>query len=455
MEDQSLFGHHILFHTVIFHTFDREHAGIPLAQEIVAFVLAVLPEEYHGSGGHGAAGVISLPGFLSAGFGCPGPVRLFFPGGRTDRLFRLYGYCGLRFRYRFRCRGLFRGHVLPVICRGFRFRGLLQSGRDPGNQISQFERQHQYVCKGIQDQSGGSLGLMGQPDAAEHGQTHARGGFIIVLRDLRFLGEHREVEVPVRSLQDIRGNHAFRVTADGYDYLRIAQAGKEGIEILLRIILQIGLFQIQKYRTVFQHSGINGVGLLRRSGGRRGTSVLVLTGYQLQGTLGLGRGNIGFGSDLTDVADFIIKYREQDSHVILRHGMQEVYNGLDSHMPGFLHRIAEIAGGQQRETDRMAAHLHGQPHGFLISGIQESGFTMVAPSPDRTDRMDDIVRFQPVAGCHDSGTGIAVADLLTGIPQEQPACFCINFAADTSAFHQGLIGLIDQSLDRQICNPAF
>src|ERR1700676_524478 len=57
------------------------------------------------------------------------------------------------------------------------------------------------------------------------------------------------------------------------------------------------------------------------------------------------------------------------------------------------------AGRDRRKCDRAQAMLGGKCQGCAITGSQQRVLVVVAPAPDRADRMNDVLRLEGVAAC--------------------------------------------------------
>ena len=95
-----------------------------------------------------------------------------------------------------------------------------------------------------------------------------------------------------------------------------------------------------------------------------------------------------------DLIGFAVKNDDVHRHFIFE---KETANGVNRHFESLILRIAENAGGNQRERSRFAAVFLRQHERCPITGDQQFALTMPSVIPARTDSMNDIFAGQLVA----------------------------------------------------------
>ncbi len=107
-----------------------------------------------------------------------------------------------------------------------------------------------------------------------------------------------------------------------------------------------------------------------------------------------------------------------------------------------------------RESDRLQIVILCHPKSVAIARGKEFIFTVIAASPDRTDRVNHMPRREPVTGCHLSLSRSTAIEFSTLLEKCRPRS-AVNRAVDTASAEQGVVGSIYDGVYVQLRDIAL
>ena len=162
---------------------------------------------------------------------------------------------------------------------------------------------------------------------------------------------------------------------------------------------------------------------------------------------------VDVGSDVREqlVADLVRRAAENDEihrHVVFR---EKFADGVHCHAQRLILRVAEDAGGDQREGHRLTAVLLRQRKARAIAGSELLPLAVLTAVPHRTHGVDDVAARQSVRARDLGLAGPAAAARPALLEQLRPRR-AMDAAIHAASAQQRFVRRIDDSVHLHFCN---